>query len=169
MRLSSGIRLILVGCCLTAVAPLWAKSIVADQQTLEPANEQHFDQAIVTITGPNGFYKQVQLNGNDTRMDIEAIGITADGDYQYEIQYANQGKQQEITDPTTGRVKAIRNLGSTKQENGHFRVFENQLVTVEEAISEKEMTGATNESNSFNDISNFEVVESSTQGQNNEK
>ncbi|ACA85961.1 hypothetical protein [Shewanella woodyi] len=131
-----------------------AKTIVASSSELDIStlsSEKRFETATITITGPNGFEKQFILSGNDTELDLGQLGITQDGNYSYQIEYAQPGKVETINDPRTGRSGSKRNLGKVETKSGYFNVKDSEFVHEEysEGLEKAEEI----------DTNNFEIVD----------
>jgi len=107
--------------------------------------EQKFDKATLTLTGPNGYEKQMHLYSSDAEIDFEQLGLLKDGNYSYQIEYANDGGTEVINDPKTGRHGAERNLGKTVTKTGFFNVRDSEFV-MQTAESENEVTLPTEQS-----------------------
>lgn len=105
-----------------------ANNIAVSGSILDIDTGNNFDQAMITISGPNGFNESVTLENNKTQVDIEALNITDSGSYTYQIQYTQNGKLEYITDPKTGRKNAKRNTGNIQTTSGHFNVKDHQFV-----------------------------------------
>lgn len=108
-----------------------AKQIVASGSQLEISalsTENTFDEAIVTITGPNGFVKQIKVDANNTELDIEQLGIVADGNYSYQVEYSQRGEIEIVNDRKNGREGATRHLGKVESKSGYFNVRDSEFV-----------------------------------------
>lgn len=131
-----------------------AKSIVASSSELDisaHSSEKRFETATVTITGPNGFEKRLTLSDQNTELDLDQLGISKDGNYSYQIEYAQSGKVETINDPKTGRSGAKRNLGKVETKSGYFNVRDSEFVHEEYSAGvEKALEVDTN---------NFEIVD----------
>lgn len=90
--------------------------------------EKKFDHATLTITGPNGYEYQDKLDSSEAQIELERLGELADGNYNYQIQYTNNGGVEVINDPKTGRHGAERNLGKTVTKSGFFNVKDSEFV-----------------------------------------
>ena len=90
--------------------------------------EQKFDRATLTLTGPNGYEKQIQFYSSEAEIDLDQLGLLKDGNYNYQIEYANDGATEVINDPKTGRHGAERNLGKTATKTGFFNVKDSEFV-----------------------------------------
>ena len=90
--------------------------------------EQKFDRATLTVTGPNGYEKQMQFYSSEAEIDLDQLGLLKDGNYNYQIEYANDGGTEVINDPKTGRHGAERNLGKTVTKTGFFNVKDSEFV-----------------------------------------
>ncbi|WP_028771761.1 hypothetical protein [Shewanella waksmanii] len=105
------------------------KSIVASASELDiDVYEFEYDIATVTISGPNGYQNQLLIDTKEAELDFDKLGDLADGHYKYEIQYANNGGVEFITDSKTGRENAVRNLGKVEVKSGHFNVKDNEFL-----------------------------------------
>lgn len=111
--------------------PVHAGTIVSSGSTLDIATEQKFDEAIVTISGPNSFYEQFNLSAGITQLRIEDLGLIGSGHYNYQIQYIQQGKIEYINDAKTGRQGAARNTGKIEMKSGYFNVHDDEFVTAD--------------------------------------
>ncbi|AQS38829.1 hypothetical protein Sps_03711 [Shewanella psychrophila] len=140
-----------------------AKQIVASGSQLEVSalsTENKFDEAIVTITGPNGFEKQIRVDANNSELDIEQLGIVKDGNYSYQVEYSQWGEVEIVNDRKTGRQGATRNLGKVETKSGYFNVRDSEFV--QEADYEGEQGQETKADQMLEQIvdkNNFEIVD----------
>jgi hypothetical protein len=116
-----------------------AASIAVSGSTLDIDTGKKFDQAIMTISGPNGFNTNYTLNNNQTQIDIDALNISAAGNYSYQIQYIQLGKIEYVSDPTTGRQTAPRNTGLVETKSGYFNVMDNQFIVEDQTETDVEL------------------------------
>ena len=131
-----------------------AKSIVASSSELDIStlsSEKRFETATLTIAGPNGFEKQFILSGNDTDLDLGQLSITQDGNYSYQIEFAQPGKVETINDPKTGRNGSKRSLGKVETKSGYFNVKDSEFVYEEYSEGLEKVEGI--------DTNNFEIVD----------
>ncbi|MDX1281588.1 hypothetical protein [Shewanella colwelliana] len=126
----------LLGIC-TAPSLSFAAVIVASGSTLDIEAGRKFDEATITISGPNGFNTAYTLSSDETQIDIDTLNIQAPGNYSYQIQYIQHGKVEYISDAKTGRQGAARNTGLIETSSGYFNVRDNEFVT--EEVSEIEL------------------------------
>ncbi|WOT06305.1 hypothetical protein [Shewanella youngdeokensis] len=123
-----------------------AASIVQSRSVLDIELGNNFDEANITISGPNDFYKAYTFYKGDTQVDIDTLEIHNSGNYTYQIQYIQNGKVEYINDRKTGRNNTARNTGKIISSSGYFNVKDNEFVT--EEIDETEpQTGLVNSSN----------------------
>ncbi|WP_394200852.1 hypothetical protein [Shewanella waksmanii] len=109
------------------------KSFIASATDLDiDVYEVEYDVATITLSGPNGFFKKIQIDASDTKIDFDKLGALADGRYKYEIQYANNGGVEFVTDRKTGRDGAVRNLGQIEVVTGYFNVKDDEFVITTE-------------------------------------
>lgn len=114
------------------------KTIVASASELDiDAYEITYDTATMTVSGPQGFVKQLNIDPKDAEIDFDKLGLLADGHYTYEIQYINNGGIEFVTDRTTGRDGSVRNLGKVEVKSGHFNVKNNEFIST---LSESELS-----------------------------
>jgi hypothetical protein len=131
MKIAQGLSklvILIVGLIATAS---FAANIVVSGSTLDIDIGNKFDEAIITISGPDGFAFSHSFGQGETQVDIDTLGITAAGNYTYQIQYIQHGKTEYITDATTGRQGAKRNTGPVKIASGFFNVNDHEFVTEE--------------------------------------
>ncbi|MDT3322209.1 hypothetical protein Q4Q52_21010 [Shewanella sp. SP1S2-4] len=104
--------------------------------------EQKFDEAIVTLSGPNSYNAQFNLPTGSTQLRIEDLGGAESGYYSYQIQYIQQGKIELITDSKTGRQGSARNTGNIEVKSGYFNIRDNEFVTAEAIENDAEISVA---------------------------
>ncbi|MBE7213926.1 hypothetical protein MK852_06730 [Shewanella benthica] len=118
--------------------------------------EKKFDRATVTITGPDGFEKQMRVNANNTELDIEQLGIIKDGNYSYQIEYSQLGELEIVNDRKNGRQGAIRNLGKVESKSGYFNVKDSEFV---QGLEYEGELGQEPKVDQIVDKNNFEIVD----------
>ena len=131
-----------------------AKSIVASSSELDvstQSSEKRFETATLTITGPNGFENRLTLSDQNTELGLEQLGISLDGNYSYQIEYAQSGKVETINDPRTGRSAAKRSLGKVETKSGYFNVRDSEFVHEEYSVGMEKAEEV--------DTSNFEIAD----------
>ena len=105
------------------------KTIVASASDLDiEVFEIEYDIATMVISGPNGYYSELQLETSDAEIDFDKLGQLTDGHYKYEIQYTQNSGVELVTDRKTGRNESVRNLGQVQKKSGHFNVKDNEFV-----------------------------------------
>ena len=159
---------LLIGLCISSSLRLSsfaiaAKPIVASVSQLEISalsSEDRFDEATVTITGPDGFEKQMKVSANNTELDIEQLGIIKDGNYSYQIEYSQLGDVEIVNDRKTGRQGATRHLGKVETKSGYFNVKDSEFV--QETYDEGEQGQESKVEQMLEQIvdkNNFEIVD----------
>lgn len=109
----------------------FAANIVVSGSTLDIDTGNKFDEATITISGPDDFTFSHSFGLGETQVDIDTLGISAAGNYTYQIQYIQYGKTELVTDEATGRQGAKRNTGPINTASGFFNVNDNEFVTEE--------------------------------------
>ena len=122
------VSLLLIVFCFDSKAE--EKAFVASATNLDvDAYEIEYDVATITISGSNGFFKRLMLDASNTKIDFDKLGMLADGHYKYQIEYANNGGVEFVTDKNTGRDNVVRNLGQVKMVSGYFNVKDSEFVS----------------------------------------
>ena len=159
---------ILIALCLSTSLSLSsfaiaAKPIVASGSQLEISalsSENKFDEATVTITGPDGFEKQMKVSANNTELDIEQLGIIKDGNYSYQIEYSQLGDVEIVNDRKTGRQGATRHLGKVETKSGYFNVKDSEFVQETYDVGEQGQESKVEQMlEQIVDKNNFEIVD----------
>ncbi|WP_144213676.1 hypothetical protein [Shewanella donghaensis] len=121
--------LITLATCFSALAEE-PETIVASATELDiEVFEIEYDIATVTISGPNGYHSELQLDTTDAELDFDKLGMLPDGHYKYQIQYTQNTGVELVSDRKTGRNKSVRNLGKVQKKSGYFNVKDNEFVT----------------------------------------
>ncbi|WP_285164750.1 hypothetical protein [Shewanella goraebulensis] len=112
-----------------AVVKAETQSIVVSATELDiEAEELNYDFATVTITGPNDYRYQAQLDAKDSQLDFERLGHLAEGHYKYEILYTKNNGIEKVSDRKTGRDNVYRNVGEVVTHWGHFNILNGEFV-----------------------------------------
>ncbi|WP_282167887.1 hypothetical protein [Shewanella japonica] len=105
------------------------RNIVVSATALDIETEEiNYDIATITISGPNNFSYQAQLDSKDTQLDFQRLGGLIEGHYKYEIQYSKNSGIEKVTDRKTGRDNVYRNIGEVTTDWGHFNVLNGEFV-----------------------------------------
>lgn len=112
----------------TSVTAETTNIVVSASELDIEATELSYDIATITISGPNDFNYQAQLDAKDSQLDFERLGGLPEGHYKYEIQYSKNTGVEKVSDRKTGRDNVYRNIGEVITHWGHFNVLNGEFV-----------------------------------------
>ena len=112
-------------------------ALVVNDHELDLSSASPFDEAHVSISGPEKYYKKFTLKPGHTLVKFNDLKIAKDGTYTYEALYLKHSKLSDtVTDPSSGRENAVRSITTSKRASGFFNVVSGKFFFDRENIKE---------------------------------